>query len=458
MPVVPDLARIVERLRAALRGDILLRGDDAYDTARKIHNGMIDRFPSLIVRCADASDVIQAVNVAREHRMLLSVMGGGHGVSGFAVCEHGLMVDLSRMKTIQVDRAHRTVRAEGGVTWGEFDRETQAVGMATTGGIERTTGIAGLTLAGGYGFLMRKHGLACDNLISAEIVTADGRLLRASAEENADLYWGIRGGGGNFGIVTTFEYRIHEVGPVYGGMVIYPMDRARDLIRYYDEFVTVAPDNLGPLLILGTLPDGTKAVILLLCYCGPIEEGKSCLEPLLAHGTPIANQLAPMPYEAVQSIVEKFNPRGLRNYWKTSFLKHVVDEAAGTMVERFLASPSPYSHVVLYTLGGAMSRVNPGATAVEHRDARHALLTVGMWDDASADEDNIGWVQSLSSAMESFSSGGFYANFDSDASADRVRLAYGPARYKRLQSLKDKYDPANIFRLNHNIHPTHQPA
>jgi len=453
-----DLAKISEKLRAGLRGDLLRPGDTEYDQARKIHNGMIDRSPALIVRCADASDVIQAVNVAREHRILLSVLGGGHGVSGFAVCEQGLMIDLSRMKAIHVDPALRTARAEGGCTWGELDRETQAVGMATTGGIERTTGIAGLTLAGGYGFLMRKHGLTCDNLISADIVTADGRLLRASAEENADLFWGIRGGGGNFGIVTSFEYRIHEVGPVYGGLAIYPMNGARELIRHYDEFVAAAPDNLGPLLILGTLPDGTKAVIFLLCYFGSAEEGKRCLEPLLGHGTPIANQLAPMPYEAVQSIVEKFNPRGLRNYWKTSFLERVVDDAAGVMVEQFLNSPSPYTHVVLYTLGGAMARVKPETTAVENRQARHALLTVGMWDSASADQDNIAWVQGFSSSMERFSSGGFYANFDSDTPADRVRLAYGPARYSRLQSLKDRYDPANFFRLNHNIRPTDQPG
>jgi hypothetical protein len=456
--LVKDLARITEKLRAGLRGDLLRPGDDGYDAARKIHNGMIDRSPALIVRCADASDVVQAVNVAREHGILLSVLGGGHGVAGFAVCEQGLMIDLSPMKAIHVDPALKTARAEGGVTWGELDRETLAVGMATAGGIERTTGIAGLTLAGGYGFLMRKHGLTCDNLISADIVTADGRMLRASAEENADLFWGIRGGGGNFGIVTSFEYRIHEVGPVYGGLVIYPMDQAHERIRSYDEFVATAPDNLGPLLILGTLPDGTRAVIFLLCYFGSADEGKRCLEPLLSGGTPIVNQLAPMPYEAIQGIVEKFNPRGLRNYWKTSFLESVTGDAAGAMVEQFQTSPSPYTHVVLYTLGGAMARVDPEATAVENRQARHSLLTVGMWDGASADEDNIGWVRGFASSMERYSSGGFYVNFDSDTPGDRVRLAYGATKYNRLRLLKDKYDPANFFRLNHNIRPTHEPG
>lgn len=457
-PIMKDLARISEQLRANFRGDLLRRGDDGYDKARTIHNGMIDRSPVLIAQCTDTSDVIQAVNVAREHRILLSVLGGGHGVSGLAVCEQGLMIDLSRMKAVHVDRTLRTVRAEGGGTWGDLDRATQAVGMATTGGIERTTGIAGLTLAGGYGFLMRKHGLTCDNLISADIVTAEGRVLRASAEENADLFWGIRGGGGNFGIVTSFEYRLHEVGPVYGGLVIYPMDRARQLIKHYDEFVAGAPDNLGPLLILGTLPDGTRAVIFLLCYFGPEEEAKRCLEPLLGHFTPIANQLAPMPYEAVQGIVERFNPRGLRNYWKTSFMQKIVDDAACVMVDQFLNSPSPYTHVVLYTLGGAMAQVAPDTTAVENREARHALLTVGMWDSASSDESNIGWVQGFSRSMERFSSGGFYPNFDSDIPDDRVRRAYGPAKYSRLQSLKDKYDPNNVFRLNHNIRPTNQPG
>ena len=456
--VITDLAKVSEKLRAGLRGELLRPGDDGYDQARRIHNGMIDRSPALIVRCAVASDVLQAVNVAREHGILVSVLGGGHSVAGFGVCDQGLMIDLSSMKAIHVDPALRTARAGGGVTWGELDGETQAVGMATTGGIDRTTGIAGLTLAGGYGFLMRKRGMTCDNLISVDIVTADGLMLRSSAEEHADLFWGIRGGGGNFGIVTSFEYRIHEVGPVYGGLVIYSMDQAHERIRSYDEFVATAPDDLAPLLILGTLPDGTRAVIFLLCYFGPETEGRRCLEPLLSGGTPIVNQLALMPYEAIQGIVEKFNPRGLRNYWKTSFLERVTDDAAGVMIEKFQTSPSPYTHVVLYTLGGAMARVDPQATAVENRQARHALLTVGMWDSASVDDDNIGWAQGFASSMEGFSSGGFYVNFDSDTRADRVRLAYGAAKYNRLRLLKDKYDPTNFFRLNHNISPTNVPG
>jgi FAD/FMN-containing dehydrogenase len=353
-----------------------------------------------------------------------------------------------------VDPQTRTARAEAGATWGDFDSATQAFGLATTGGVERTTGIAGLTLAGGYGFLMRKHGLTCDNLLSADVVTAGGGTLVASADQNSDLFWGLRGGGGNFGIVTSFEYRLHPVESVYGGLVVYPIDRAREIIKRYDDFVVSAPDELGSLLVLSTLPDGTKAVILLICYCGGEEEGRRCIQPLTGAGTPLMNQLGQMPYLAVQSIVEKFNPRGLRNYWRSSFLKEVCAPAADAMVEQFLEAPAPYSHVVLYTLGGAVARVARDATAVENRYGRHSFLIVGMWKDESEDERDIAWVRALANSIEPFSSGGYYVNFDSESTADRVQLAYGKEKFARLQALKDKYDPTNFLRLNQNIRPS----
>jgi hypothetical protein len=444
----------VESLQSTFLGRLISPGSEDYERARRLHNGMIDRRPALIARCAAASDVAQAVNFARERQLTVSVRGGGHGVSGLAVCDDGLMIDLSGMKAITVDRTLRTARADAGATWAEFDRETQLAGLATTGGIERTTGIAGLTLAGGYGFLMRKYGLTCDNLRSAEIITADGRAVTANQEENPDLFWGLRGGGGNFGIVTSFEYRLHEVGPVYGGLLIYPIDCARELIQHYDDFAARAPDELGLLLVLGTLPDGMKAVILLICYCGPEDEGKHCLKPLLRFGDPIANQLGEMPYEAVQSIVEKFNPRGLRNYWRSSFLKSVPATAAEAMVDQFSKSPSPYTHVVLYTLGGAVARVPSDATAVPNRETRHSLLTVGMWEHSTDDRENIDWVREMSARTNSFSSGSFYINFESETSEDRIRVAYGSEKFARLQAIKDQYDPANFFRMNQNISPS----
>ena len=355
---------------------------------------------------------------------------------------------------MRVDPTRRIAVAEGGATWGDFDRATQAFGLATTGGLVRTTGIAGLTLAGGYGFLMRKHGLACDNLLSAEVVTAEGARVTANAEQNPDLFWGLRGGGGNFGIVTSFEYRVHPVGPVFGGLVIYPIEQARQLIRHYDAFVAAAPDNLGPLFVLGTLPDGTKAAILLLCYCGPSDEARRCVAPLLAGGTPVVDQLAEMPYEAVQSIVENFNPRGMRNYWKSTYVEEVTEDAADLMVDRFLTAPSPYSHVVLYTGGGAAARVKPEATAVANRQARHSIVIVGMWEGSADDERNITWVRRLFDGMQSHSSGGSYGNFDSDAGAEAGGAGYDAERFARLRALKNRYDPANFFRLNQNIRPS----
>lgn len=450
---IPD-AEEVGKLKVSLRGELLRPGEDGYESARKIHNGMIDRRPAMIVRCAGAADVMRAVSFAREHELLVAVRGGGHGVPGFAVCDGGVMIDLSCMKSVRVDPTRHTARAEGGVTWGDFDHETQAFGLATTGGAARPTGIAGLTLGGGQGFLMRKHGLACDNLLSVDVVTAEGRQVTASAAENSDLFWGVRGGGGNFGIATSFEYRLHPVGPVLGGLVIYPMSQARALLKFYHEFTASAPDELGPLAVLATLPDGTKAAATLLCYSGAVGEGDRLLRPLRTFGPPIADQVTVMPYTALQSIVENFNPPGLRNYWKTLYLKELNDDAINVMVERYATVPAPHTHVVVYTLGGAVGRVGPDKTAVEYRDARHAFLIVGMWTDPAEDDLNIRWVRELWDAMQPFASGGFYVNYEAETAIEKVKAAYGPRKYERLAALKAKYDPTNLFHLNQNIVPT----
>jgi FAD binding domain/Berberine and berberine like len=445
---------VVEAFQASVRGALLRPGDAGYDDARQIHNAMIDRRPALIVRCAGVADVLTGIRLAREHELLISVRGGGHGVPGFAVCEGGLMLDLSGMTSVYVDPEHRTVRADAGVTWRTFDHETQAFGLATTGGVVSSTGIAGLTLGGGHGFLMRRYGLACDNLRSADVVTADGRWLRASATEHAELFWGLRGGGGNFGVVTSIEYQLHPVGTMLAGMVIYPIGKAKEFIRLYREVTRTAPDELGSLVALGTLPDGTQAAVLLAGYTGPIADGEKLLRPLREFGPPLADQLGPSPYAALQGISEHFNPRGYRNYQKTNYLKDLSDDAIDTLVEHYLRVPAPFSHIVVEHMGGAVGRMDQQATAYNYRDAQYNFLIVGIWPEATEDERNVQWVRGLWQAMQPFSTGNIYVNYESDVGVDRVQAAYGAAKYDRLVALKNTYDPTNMFRLNANIKPT----
>jgi hypothetical protein len=369
----------VRELAAAVQGEVLRPGVDGYDGARTIHNGMIDRRPAVIVRCAGVADVVAATRFAREHRLLVSVRGGGHSIAGLAVCDGGLMIDLSRMRSVRVDPGCQRARAEGGATWGDFDHETQAFGLATTGGVARPTGIAGLTLGGGHGFLMRAYGLACDNLLSVDVVTATGDVVTASAAEHADLFWGLRGGGGNFGVATSFEYRLHRVGPVLGGLLIYPMRSARDLLRRYRDAAATAPDEVGANLALATLPDGTPAAVLLVGYHGPLADGERFLAPFRAFGPPLADQVGPMPYTTLQRIAENFNPPGMRNYWKSDYLQALSDGAIDAMVEGFATVPAPYSHVVIEHLGGAVGRVGPQETAVSYREALYNAVVIGMW-------------------------------------------------------------------------------
>jgi FAD/FMN-containing dehydrogenase len=447
-------ATVVETFQAGLRGDLLRPDGAGYDEARKIHNAMIDRRPALIARCAGVADVLSTVRFAREHNLLVSVRGGGHGMPGFAVCDGGLMIDLTRLKGIYVDPEKRTVRAEAGVTWGEFDHETQAFGLATTGGVVGSTGIAGLTLGGGHGFLMRRHGLACDNLLGLDLVSADGRRLRASATENAELFWGLRGGGGNLGVVTSFDYRLHPLGTMLAGMVIYPIGKAKEFLRLYRDVSSTAPDELGSLVALGTLPDGTQAAVLLAAYTGPIADGEKLLRPLREFGPPLADQLSPSSYTALQGISEHFNPRGYRNYLKTNYLKDLSDAAIDIMVERYMRVPAPFSHIVVEHMSGAVSRLDSQATAYNYRDAQYNFLIVGIWPEATEDERNIQWVRGLWQALQPFSTGHIYVNYESDVGADRVQAAYGAAKYERLVALKNAYDPTNFFRLNQNIIPT----
>jgi FAD/FMN-containing dehydrogenase len=445
----------VQDFTASLRGGVLRPTDEGYDEARKIHNGMIDRRPTLIARCAGIADVITSIRFARDQRLLVSVRGGGHSIPGFSVCDGGLMIDLSRMRGVRVDAARETVRAEGGVTWGDFDHETQAFGLATTGGVVRPTGIAGLTLGGGHGFLMRKHGLACDNLLSVDLVTAEGHLLTASADEHADLFWGLRGGGGNFGIATSFEYQLHHLGPILGGMLIYPLARAKEIFRIYRDVTSAAPDEVNLIFALATLPDGTQAAAVLGCYAGSVADGERVLGPLRASVPLLADQLGPIPYTSLQSIPENFNPPGMRNYWKSDYLTQLSDDAIDLLVEEYPSVPAPYTHLIIEQMGGAVSRIREDDTAVSHRDARYNAAIIGMWAEPAEDERTIGWVRRLWESLRPFTSGGVYVNYQmADEGEDRLRGAYGPEKYERLVALKDKYDPTNLFRLNQNIRPT----
>jgi FAD/FMN-containing dehydrogenase len=450
---VPVDDAAVQAFASRLRGRLLRPGDEGYDSARKVWNGMIDKRPGLIARCAGAADVMAAVDLARTHDLLVAVRGGGHSASGQGVCDGGLVIDLSGMKGIRVSPAARTVRAEPGLTWGEFDRETQAFGLATTGGVVSTTGIAGLTLGGGLGWLVRAHGLTCDNLLSVDIVTADGQLRTASATEHPDLFWAVRGGGGNFGVVTSFEYRLHPVGPmVLAGLLIHPRDRAPEALRFYRDFTRTAPEQVGAYAALVTAPDGTPVTAFLVCYHGPLEEGERVLRPLRAFGPPVADMVQPMPYVAFQSMPNDLNPPGMQVYWKSSFLKDLTDGVIDTVVEHGPAMPSPLTAAIIEFYGGAVNRVGVHDTAYPHRQALYLLNMMSLWPDPAQNEPNIRWVRGLFDAVQPFSTGRTYVNFLGDEGDERVRAAYGE-NYQRLAAIKRQYDPTNLFRLNANIAP-----
>jgi len=439
-----------------LHGELIRPEDAKYDEARRIWNAMIDRRPAVIVRCKDADDVIQSIAFAREHGFVLAVRGAGHNVSGNAVCDDGLVIDLSLMKDIRVDEERRTAVVGGGVTWAEFDQAAQRVGLATTGGVVPATGVAGLTLGGGSGFLARTRGLACDNLLGVDLVTAEGRVTHANEQENPDLFWGVRGGGGNFGVATSFAFRLHPVGAILGGVLVHPMRRARELLRFYGKFVEGAPDELTLFAALGTSPDGVPVAVILAGYFGPLDEGERILRPIREFGPPILDDIKRMSYVDLQGILGPAYPPGARNYWKSGFLANLGEEAIDTMVRHAESVPSKRTQVVLEYLGGAVSRVGERDTAFGHRDARFDLVITSIWSDPAEDEANITWTRDFWNAMEPFASGGVYVNYlggERDEGAERVRAAYDPEKYERLVRLKRKYDPENRFRMNQNIPP-----
>jgi FAD/FMN-containing dehydrogenase len=455
----------IERFASQLRGQLIRPGDSAYEEARQVWNAMIDKHPALIARCADTQDVVASVQFAHAHDLLVAVRGGGHNVAGNATCEGGMVIDLSHMKRISIDPERRIARAQPGLTWGEFDAAAQAQGLALTGGIQSTTGIAGFTLGGGYGYLARKHGLTCDNLRSAEVVTADGRVLRASKTENADLFWGLRGGGGNFGIVTEFELRLYPLGPVYGGMLVHHAARAGEVMRFYREFIQDVPDELFTILVFATAPavpnlpavvHGQPVMNILVCYSGDPEEGERIMQPLRHFGPPAADLLGIKPYDAVQTLLDAANPPGRLNYWKAEFLTDYSDEVIETILRHNARRDSPFSKILLTHMGGAVARVPHDETAYVHRAAPYLMNINAMWTNPSESDVQIAWARELWSAMQPHSAGGVYVNFLSNEGEARVKAAYDGPTYERLVALKNTYDPTNFFRLNQNIKPSGQ--
>jgi len=443
----------MERFRQSLNGEAILRGEDGYDKARQVWNGAIDKRPAMIVHCADADDVSRAVTLARAGGYLVAVRSGGHNVAGLSVCDDGIVIDLARLKRIEIDPVHRIARAGAGLSLGEFDSATQSHGLATTMGVNSDTGIAGLTLGGGFGRLGRKHGLACDNLIAAEIVLADGRMLRASATENADLLWGLRGGGGNFGIVTAFEYRLHPVGPILlSGSVLHRYDQARDALRFYHAFASQAPDELSVDAALVTTPSGERFLSLSACYAGPVTEGERVLAPLRDHGVPAACRFEAIPYLQIQRAGDAIFPRGRRYYWKAQFLRDLADAAIDTLLDAYANARGGMPLLVLQHVGGAIARVPRTETPYVNRDALYDCFPISIWDDPADDEANVRWARETWDAIRPFSTGGVYANNLGEEGEDRVRAAYGE-NYQRLVEIKNKYDPANFFRLNQNVRP-----
>lgn len=454
----------IESLQKRFQGEIIRPSDPNYDEVRAIWNAMIDKHPALIARCANSDDVIQAVNFARDNGLLLSVRGGGHNVAGSAVCDDGLMIDLSLMKDIQVDAQSRTATAQPGVVFGELDQATQPYGLAVPGGIVSATGMAGLTLGGGFGWLTRKYGFTCDNLISAEVVTAAGQLLTASATENSDLFWGIRGGGGNFGIVTSFKFQLQPVGPeVLAGMILYPLETAAETLRFYRDFTASTPNELGAMAVFLLAPAAPfipealqrkPALAIIVCYVGDVEAGERVVQPLRDFGAPIFDGIQVKPFTAHNSALDAGQPSGMYYYWKSEYVTELADDAIETLVAFAAKMTSPHARLAAFQLGGAIKRYDEQAMALSHRNAEYVIAINTGWADPADSEKQMQWTRDLWTAMRPFSSGGVYVNFlSADDGEDRVRAAYGPTKFERLAQLKRKYDPQNLFQMNKNIKP-----
>jgi FAD/FMN-containing dehydrogenase len=451
-----SLAEAASELAKRFTGRLLHPNDPGYEEARKVHNGLMDKRPALIARCQGVADIIEAVRLGQTLNLEAAVRGGGHNVAGRATVEGGLMIDLSAMKGIHVDAKTRTARAQGGVTWGEFNRETQLHGLATTGGVVSTTGIAGLTLGGGIGWLMGEHGLALDNLRSVELVAADSRVLRASADENADLFWAVRGGGGNFGIAASFEYRLHTVGPmITGGLVCHEFTAARDVLRLFREVTASAPDNMMLVAALLGAPDGSGAKLAAIAasHFGTLPDGEAAMRRLKNYGRPVLDTIGPMTYCGLNAMLDAGYPKGALNYWKSHFLRGLSDEAIETMIAAFEKCQSPMSGILLEHFHGAATRVGVSDTAFPLRSAGYNLLVLAQWMSPADNKRSIDWARESYAAMQPFIGAGRYANYlDDDESGDPSAAAYGP-NYGRLQELKSKYDPENFFHINQNIRP-----
>jgi len=453
--LLPTAAEPLGDLRASLRGELLTSAEPTYDEARKLWNGMFDKRPAAIARCAGTADVISAVKFARSNDLAVSVRGGGHNVAGKALRDGALAIDLSLMKGLRVDPKAKTARAQGGVTWGQFDRETVAFDLVSTGGTVSTVGIAGLTLGGGIGWLMRKHGLACDNLVSVDIVTADGQFLTASEAENADLFWAVRGGGGNFGVVTSFEYRLHELEPITAGVARYPFAMAKDVLRFYREFTSSAPDSVTTMAGISNGPvAGEKAVWIAVCHSGPKTEGERLLRPIKEFGPPVMDMIGPMPYTAFQSMMDANYPPGNRNYWRSNYLTELSDEVIDIIVARSDGLPSGAGSTPYFEhMHGAVGRTGEQHTAFSNRAAKYNFTVLSVWKDSGEDDKNIKWTRELGDAMKSWATGAGYVNYmTDDEGAKRVQATYG-SNYERLVAIKRKYDPTNFFSGNQNITP-----
>lgn len=462
-PVLGDAT--IEELRKQLRGGVITPNDDAYHDARSVWNGAIDRHPAFIVRCTGTADIIDALRFARSENLAVAVRGGGHNVAGFGTCDDGIVIDLSPMKGTRVDPITRTVRAQGGVLWGELDRETQTFGLATTGGLVSTTGIAGFTLGGGIGWLMRRHGLAADNLRSADVVTADGTVVTADTDTAPDLLWGLRGGGGNFGIVTSFDFQLHPVGPiVYGGAIFHPAERAAELLRFYTVWTRTLPDELTTMMVFLTAPpepfiptelQGTPMVAVACCHIGEHDDAEEAVKPLREFGQPAADVIGPIPYGVLQSLFDGSAPRGLNTYWKTAYLDDLDEPGIDELVARAAGLPDlfHFSSVHIHHLEGAVGEQPPGGSAFAHRGHRFVLNLIGTWQDEEGAQASIDWVRESWETMQPHTTGDPYLNFLGDEGTDRVRAAYGSDAYDRLVDLKTRYDPDNVFQLNQNIIP-----
>lgn len=445
----------VRSFQSMLEGQLIGREDDGYVEACAIYNAMIDKSPAMVARCSNTEDVRLAINFAREYSIPLAVRGGGHSVAGKSLVDDGLVIDLSGMKQSHVDPGNRTVRVQGGATWYDVDYATHEHGLAVPGGLISSTGVGGLTLGGGIAWLMRKYGMSCDNLLRAEVVTADGTIVNASQDENEELFWALRGGGGNFGVVNEFEFRLHPVHTVLGGMIVHPYERAKEALQFYREFTSSAPDEVTVAASAMITPEGDKVVAFVVCYAGDPEKGNDVIKPLLEWGPPVMTDVKPLPYPQMQQLLDEAFPPGLQNYWRSSVLATLPDQGIDTIISYFDNVESPLTSILIEHFGGAMGRVPRDATAFPHRDASYNMVILARWTEPGDEARHISWARELDRNMQPYATGGVYVNYLSDEGREPVKSAYGSDTYTRLAAIKSRWDPDNLFRVNQNIQPVH---